>query len=508
MIQGTLVLVSVLGLVAPAWSQDETKPLASLQEAKRTKEGEKPATLGGAFDVRNAILLNLRGPANNSAGLTKAESDYYLALINFATEGANASSTASKLSKELQAQSVAPFVVKIETLLRPRNPVLADEVAERAAAASIVKDAQQGYAVYFEAVLSEVKRLSAQLKAKAEEEKYAITINVSQSREARQGRTYPGSVFELFNVSASDLALANNLTESNLKAAIKKLNDQIVADLEAAIRKEIDGPIEKLRAKLPNDAKVQNIIEQLKALNDLKNLSPQAAYTSAIKLLSDVGTLVSTVAEAADEVKAVKLALEKTLKALPTEFLSRIKQSTDLGSTSTVSEQTATEILSASGNSVKRIGPTGGSITPDFPLDLTNGDRVNVVVTSSPVSNPKAKSVILDQSSYAYSLGWTPVRTVTYVGYAQENSNRLKFAPTINFLFKNHTRNLAANRLGSVGLGVAWFPIGVDNGAGTSQQAGGIVASLLDDWVVVGYARNFTTNYNFLFAGLSVPIRF
>jgi hypothetical protein len=97
---------------------------------------------------------------------------------------------------------------------------------------------------------------------------------------------------------------------------------------------------------------------------------------------------------------------------------------------------------------------------------------------------------------------------VTYVGYAQENSNRLKFAPTINFLFKNHTRNLAANRLGSIGLGITWFPLGVDNGAGTSQQAGGIVASLLDDWVVVGYARNFTTNHNFLFAGLTVPIRF
>ncbi len=441
---------------------------------------------------------------------------YFEDLISLASTGAESLAELAKVSRDgadtptviSRVNAVAKAVSSINVLLKLKAPELAADVAKRAGQAASEQDAQKGYAIYFEAVKFEVDRLAKKLREKTEEEKFTITINVSQSREARQGRTYPGSVFELFNVSASDLALANNLTESNLKAAIKKLNDQIVADLEVAIRKEIDGPIEKLRAKLPNDAKVQNIIEQLKALNDLKNLSPQAAYTSAIKLLSDVGTLVSTVAGAADEVKDVKLAVEKTLKALPTEFLSRIKQSTDFGSTSTVSEQTATEILSASENSVKRIGPTGGSITPDFPLDLTNGDRVNVVVTSAPISNPKAKSVILDQSSYAYSLGWTPVRTVTYVGYAQENSNRLKFAPTINFLFKNHTRNLVANRLGSVGLGITWFPLGVDNGTGTSQQAGGIVASLLDDWVVVGYARNFTTNHNFLFAGLTVPIRF
>ena len=104
---------------------------------------------------------------------------------------------------------------------------------------------------------------------------------------------------------------------------------------------------------------------------------------------------------------------------------------------------------------------------------------------------------------------WIGVRTISYDGYGRAAGKPWKGGPAVNFLAKRFARGDAwTNTWGSIGVGATWFLLGVDQtGDGSMQAAAGVVVSLLDDWVTVGYGRTFARDRCFPFVGVHVPVR-
>ncbi len=364
---------------------------------------------------------------------------------------------------------------------------------------------------------------------------YQVKGSVTQSREYRYGRSYPSSAFTALTVTDEDKKGLEAIRELKLKEAARSAYDQARADLKSAWKEKVGDKlslIQQSSSGLTDEAKI--LVTTLTVTGEKLSLSSFANESEYKTLTDDFERARATLAAIRDLSNEIKVNLnsigtglkdfEKT--DLPTRVIGLLKYYGLVSRVDAIANEQFTAVLSlddaiAIGNTVTSLGTnwskSGLKVQSALALDVSTNDELSITVVGTPGSLVDGKFVssasaweaeTFEAGAFAIGNAITRTYALSYLfpGPGQTGSA----APSLNIHWKKYGRgrSLASNRSGSVGFGFSIFPLSVDqNKSGINQTFGGPSLSFFDDWLTLGYGRNFSLGTWSPFVGIAIPFR-
>lgn len=346
------------------------------------------------------------------------------------------------------------------------------------------------------------------------------TLTYSQRALVRVGRTYGDNPLTLLNLSENDKALLERMRQLDLANAVKEIVNKKVEEVRTTIANAIDAEIAKVKAVLGDRhpeliAKIEADLKAFQSLtiDSVKN-DPHQLTTMVSTLLEDVNALKTAIGDQAGQLTAAIKALYDTVVLQKAVIENGVNDIIEALTNAQELAETLTKKIDLIIGRTKMSYLIGSQADDAQKMDLStsfqNNDVVRIQVVSKDGANEGAKETKeADLTLYAYKVGANWVRTITYDYLRQEGSSAWLSSPAVNVTYKSFGRNRFKNTWGSVGFGITMFPTGINqSGNGKIESGFGMSLSLLDDWLSVGYGKNFTSNKWFPFVGLMVPFKF
>lgn len=511
-------VLSLLLVAFAAFDYGGQAPPATVHEEVSQSGTKMDQTLGSVFDLRNPLKLHIDGTlvaaSSSQPDPAAQEIQDLVAIVNAANTGLAKLAPLSTHPADIKTQDVPSFAKELvaANLIVGRYPDLKAQVEARFVPQG---EATKDYLFAFNVIKTAAASLQAKIQASLLTQQFKVTVTVTQSRENHPGRSYPQNLADLFAATQADMNAAQQLNATALENQVKQIGQNFINGLESKVETTFDPPFKQLTMDLGADnASVKKIQTDLDALKNTTLTDPQLFYNQVSTTFSDIQTVVNGIPgdtqTIQNDLKALGTAIQTIVTALPGDLRDLLQALGLANDTAQIAQEVQSYVLSEGQVKDVYIGVTDDpNNPPQFPLTLQNGDKVRIQVASKPSTAPDGQpgTPLLDTSSRAFRMGWNPVMTLTFDGTPEKTSDRIEFEPSINLTMKDFRRGPSArNMIDSVGFGLSWFPVGVDQSNSASQQfAGGIAISLLDDWLVVGYARNFSLNYYFPFIGVTIP---
>lgn len=489
----------------------------TVKEVTHKGNGVAYENLGPTFDLRNPLEITVSGPDLPLHQSITSELKDLVDIANEADKGLVdvAAWARGERSDQVNANLAGGHTVKIMSIIGEKYPGLREEIANQFNAQFVPNEAvRTTYARFFDIARVAARAVADKIKTDLGSDEYHVQLTVTQYRQNRQGRTYPATLADLFNPSDADIALANQLAALNLPNRIKQIGDEFVQNLKSDVTNRLQPPVDQLKSDFGTaNGEVNQIVADLESIKTSSLADPKAFYNMAVDAISNMKSIAATISggTAQADVNALITAAKTILTTdLPTRFNELLHALSSATEIAQIAQQVKDLVLHREETNKLTIGTSSSAPKADFLLDLQNGDKVRIEAKGRQEGQPENENqVLLDQSSYSFKFGDNWLRTVTYDGIPKIGSDRFATAPAFNYMYKRLSRgSVQRNTTYSMGFGIAAFPVGLDqNDSGTQQVAGGVVLSLLDDWLTIGYARNFTLNHDFPFIGIQLPFR-
>jgi len=473
-------------------------------EVEQKKNDRNEFEVNQVFDYRNELHLKLSSaliaqklkldPANTGVANTNAAE----LIKSFGILQSQASSLTQEVKKIRSVQDVPSLASQLNALLGNQGE-LRDFVSSRFIP-------QQKAIDSYSQVLSLINQYATTKKA-ALETGVPVSVTVTHSRQKREGRDYPETIYAMLGLTSGD---KTDLTEAakNVDAKVEELKAAFAQGIKDLIKSDVEEPVNDLvdAARASGGewkAKAESLHSKLnELLNGTYASDPTAAYEHAVALVAELQSTLNSFT--LDSLKPKLDAAQEKVRTLLTTDLQKYfgNYLETLGiyvKAQEIAKKTVEEIIGESSD----IALTA----PKYPVAEQNGDTILIEVTGKNSENKETP--LFKQEVHGYKIaGYQPLHTITTSFVPVRGSSKTHFTPNANYMFKSFTRkSLAANTWQSVGIGVSWFPvIDQDNSVTGTQQAFGLTASLLDDWFTVGYAYNMTTKKNFLYWGIQIKL--
>ena len=499
LLPAAVLLSLTLGTEQPTVRVGEMK----IVDTKPTFEAPKQV-----FDPENQLRLTLAAPPLPSEDSEVLEG--FIAITDAAKEGASALLELPGTGSLALVQRAAGSVLRANEAIRESfGEEVADSLLDNAALAG--GTAIDIYSRYFASIrrlaTDHQKRFTEQMDARQSR----VSVTVVHERSLRRDRTYPSSLTELLQVTDAERELAGKLRPDSLHALARAAARKIAVEMVAYVQATINPPLQRLRDQAEENRDVlERMIARVEGLKRLETATPADVLDELLAVLHQTSADVQTLQVPESALRDLLDAVAKASRELPGTFLGLIRGVTGIGQVSEIAREVRKVVLAPGGSKTLTIGTPATLPATDFQLSLRNGDAVSIVVVSETDTNGPEEELIYKKKLRTFKRGLRWVRTIAYDFYEKIDGTRVNQGPVVNFLAKlNVGDNEFWNTWGSVGFGISWFFLGVDQtDESAPQRAAGPVVSLLDDWVNVGYARNFDSNHWFVFGGMRVPLPF
>jgi hypothetical protein len=360
-----------------------------------------------------------------------------------------------------------------------------------------------------------------------------VTGTVTQSREYRYGRTYPATAFTAVTVTEQDKKGLEAITDLKLKESASDAYEEAKGELEKDWGDKVKKPLDALDAKIPRlETAIRGFLDNLQVSGKKLSLSQFSNMTEYEKLKAEfqnsLDQITSVPAGLNQDLKNLKDGFDNfTASSLPTKVIGLLKFYGLLQRIDNVAVEQFSTVLGIGeailiGNSVSSMGPYWTNekfqVRKTVPLTIATNDELSITLEGIEGNMIEGKFVPSYQTAptkepfeaAAFQIGHSITRTYAlsylFPGPAQEGTA----APSLNVHWKKYgrERSLSDNRVETFGFGFSIFPLSVDqNKSGINQTFAGPSFSFFDDWLTVGYGRNFSLGTWSPFVGISIPFR-
>ena len=360
-----------------------------------------------------------------------------------------------------------------------------------------------------------------------------VTGTVTQSREYRYGRTYPATAFTAVTVTEQDKEALKEITDPKLKESASKAydaaKDKLKQDWDGKVKIRLDE-LDAKRSEL--DTAIRGLLDKLKAQGEKLSLSQFLNKTEYEALKAEFQNSLDQITSVPPGLNTALVNLKAgftdfTNSSLPTQVIGLFKYYGLLQRIDNVAVEQFSTVLGIGeailiGNSVSSTGSYWTNekfqVRKTVPLTIATNDELSITLEGIEGNMIEGKFVPSYQTAptkepfeaAAFQIGHSITRTYAlsylFPGPAQEGTA----APSLNVHWKKYgrERSLSDNRVETFGFGFSIFPLSVDqNKSGINQTFAGPSFSFFDDWLTVGYGRNFSLGTWSPFVGISIPFR-